>query len=338
MGEPAARRLPWGLVITVGLLALVVVPLYRVAPGPAGSTPWGVVVSAAALAAGAFLVMRRLQNYFWGVAAALVLALHPLHWDWSPQFELALRAEAMELVVLAAVTAGWDLAALGHFAWRSWLVAALAVVVGGGLAWPPVPQSGLVAALVTAVGLPLGALLARRQRPRPSWANAGAALLLGVAGPALGLLLAGASVQVLGWPVGPGLGGDPGPGEFLAAAVAPEAAGLEFHGYAAEQLQRWAWPAVWLVLPLLALGLVCAVRQGLKQFAARRLPLPWVLVLYTFAELVGLVLRPRGQLGTVVLPLAALALLLAVFGLAEVLRALARPLVLPPPEERVAQR
>jgi hypothetical protein len=243
----------------------------------------------------------------------------------------------MELLVVAGVVAGWELAAARQFVWRSWLAAGLAVVVGGALAWAAVPQSGLVTALVTAVGLPVGAFLARRQRERPSWANTAAAVLLGLAGPALGLLLASASVRVLGWPDVRGLGADPGPGDFLAAAVGPDANGLEFFRSAAERLQRWAWPAAWLVLPLLALGLGCAVYRGLKRFASRRPPLPWVLVLYAAAELAGLGLRPPELREAVVLPLAALTLLLAVFGLAEVLHALGRPLVLPPPEERVAR-
>src|SRR5262249_7173545 len=134
MGEPAARRLPWGLVITVALLALLVLGVYRAAPGSAEAAPWRVVISVGLLAAGAFPVGRRLQNYFWGVVAALVLALHPLHWG-SGLFVLALSAEAMELVVLAGVVAGWDLAAARHFGWRGWLGVGLAVVVGAGLAW-----------------------------------------------------------------------------------------------------------------------------------------------------------------------------------------------------------
>jgi hypothetical protein len=339
MAEPAARRLPWGLLLTLGLLALLVVLVYRAAPGADRPAPWRVVLAAAAVAAGAFLVLRRLQNYFWGMVAALTLALHPLHWAWSSPFdELAVRAEALELIVLAGVTAGWDLAALPYFAWRAWLVTALAVTVGGGLAWTAAPQAGLVAGLLTAVGLPLGALwTALRHRERPSRWNLTAAVLLGVAGPPVALLLACGSVRALDWPVSPGLGPDSGVSDFLAAALSPEAAGLQALGYAGEQLRHWAWPAAWAVLPLLALGLWGAVRRGLKQFNARRPPLPWVLVLYTFAELAGLMLYPRGRLEAALLSLAALALLLAFFAAAELARALIRPLILPPPGERTAE-
>jgi hypothetical protein len=60
-------------------------------------------------------------------------------------------------------------------------------------------------------------------------------------------------------------------------------------------------------------------------------------VLYTFAELAGLMLYPRGRLEAALLSLAALALLLAFFAAAELARALTRPLILPPPGERTAE-
>jgi hypothetical protein len=334
MGEPTARRLPWGLLLTLGLLGLLVALVARAAPGQERPAPWPVALAQAGVAAGAFLVLRRLQNYFWGLVAALILAWHPLHWQLSDSLGAAVRAEALELIVLAGLTAGWDLTALPSFAWRAWLVEAAALVVAGGLTWPAEPPAGVVAGLLTLVGLPLGALWAiLRHRERPSGANVASAVLLGLAGPLLGLLLACASVRVLDWPISPGLGADSGPSDFL-AAVGSEAAGLEVPRYAAEQLHRWTWPAVWVALPLVALGLWCAARRGLRLFAARRPPLPWVLILYAFAELVGLMLHPRGRLETVLLPLAALGVLLAVFGTAEVMRALTRPLVLPPPGER----
>jgi hypothetical protein len=331
MAELAARRLPWGLLLTTGLLALLVALVYHAAP-------WRVVLATAAVAAATFLILRRLQNYFWGVLAALTLAFHPLHWEWPTSSELAVRAEALELLVLACVTAGWDLAALPFFAWRAWLVAASAVLVGGGLAWPAAPQAGLVAGVLTAVGLPLGALWsALRHRERPSRWNLAAAVLLGGAGPPLALLLACGSVRVLDGPVSPGLGADSTVADFLTAAVSPEAAGLQIFRHAGEERRHWAWPAAWVVLPLLALGLWTAVRRGLKQFAARHPPLSWVLVLYALAELAGLMLHPLGRPETTLLPLAALALLLAFFGVAELARALTRPLILPPPHERMAE-
>src|SRR5262245_61017776 len=99
MREPVAR-LPWGLVLTLLLLALLVTAVFRAAPGAETAAPWRVVGAAVALASGAFLVLRRLQGYFWGLLAALAVSLHPLNWDRAPPLELALRSQAAALIVL----------------------------------------------------------------------------------------------------------------------------------------------------------------------------------------------------------------------------------------------
>jgi hypothetical protein len=337
MGEPAGRRLPWGLLLTGALLALLLVLVYRIAPGQERPAPWPVVFSAGAAAAGAFLFMRRLQGYFWGLAAALTLGLHPLRWEWSASFELAARSQAMELIVLAAVAAGWDLVALPRRAWRSWLAVAGAMIGAGALAWPAVPQAGLVTGLLTLVGLPLGVLLtALRHRERPSWLNGTAAVVLGLAGPPLALLLGAASLRILHWSVSPGLEAASGPLDLLSAVVAVDPGGLQIGAFTEGHLQRWAWPAPWLVLGLLGLGVLFAGRRGMKQFAGRRPPLPWLLLIYSLVVLIGLTLGPRGR-PEIVVPLAGAALLLSIFGAAELLRVLTRPLLLPPPGERAAE-
>lgn len=331
MDEPGVRRLPWGQLVTLAALGLLAAAVFREAPAR-------VALTAAAMAGAAFVAMRAVQNYLWGVVAALLLVLHPLHRQWSPPpFELALRAEAMELVVLAGVVAGCRLAALTAFAPWSWALTAAALVGGGALAWPALPQAGLVAALLTVVGLLGGAaLLLVRHRERPAWGNVAAALLLAVAAPAAGLVLA-PLVGQLGWPASPGVDCDGGPLAYLEAALNNDAAGLDVRGTALENLHRWAWPAVWVMLPLALWGLWCALRRGKRDWSARRPPLPWLLMLYAALDLVGVALHPRDALGTVMLPLASLAVLLAVFGVAEIARRLTRPLLLPPPEERQRQ-
>ncbi|HYT89770.1 MAG TPA: hypothetical protein VEL76_13765 [Gemmataceae bacterium] len=331
MAEPAARRMPWGLVLTIVLLSLLLGMVFRAAP-------WRVVLATVGMAVGTFLALRRLQNYLWGVVGALVLALHPLNWEWSAPFEQSMRAEALELIVLAAVVTAWELAARPAFAGVAWLLVALALCLGGGLAWPALPQAGLVTALLTVVGLPLGGLLAAlRHRERPAWGNVTAAVVLGIAAPILGLLLAAASVRVLDWPVSGGVGADSGAFDFLSAAVGTGAAGLEIGSFAANELHRWAWPAVWVVLPFLLVGLWLTVRRGSKLLSARRPPLPWVLTLYALVELVGAALHPSAALTPILLRFASVALLLAIFGIAEIVRAVLRPLVLPPPEERMLE-
>jgi hypothetical protein len=337
MREPVAR-LPWGLVLTLLLLALLVTAVFRAAPGAETPAPWGVVGAAVALASGAFLVLRRLQGYFWGLLAGLAVSLHPLNWDWAPPLERALGSQGATLLVVAGVIAAWDLAAAPAFAWRSWLLTSAVLCAAAGVAWAALPPAGLAVSVLLLIGLPLGGLFAvRRCEPRASGANGVCAVLLGVAAPAAGLLLASAGVRLLDWPVPPGVGGDRGVGDFLTAAVPSDAAGLGAWTSAADQLHHWAWPAAGAVLPLLALGLLTAVRRGLKEWRARYPPLPWALLLYALVQLVGVGLPPRGARGTVAVALACPALLLAAFGVAEVLRAVTRPLVLPPPEERMKE-
>jgi hypothetical protein len=327
MGDGAARRLPWGLVLAGGLLALLVTMTFR-------DTPARVALTVFALALGAFLVLWRLQGWLWGLGAALLLLLHPLTAEWPPPFEQALRGEALELLTLAAVAAGWALLARPASAGVAWLLVALLLIVSGALAWAALPLTGLVAGLLMAFGLPLGAVLALVRGPRPRPGNVVAACALGLLTPAAALLLAPLTVNLLGWPVGPGVEATSGPLDLLSAALAEDAAGLEARRAVIEQLPRWAWPAAWVVLPLALVGLWCALRRGRRDFRAGRPPVGWLLVLYALAEVVAVLLHPKGLLATVAVPLAALALLLAVYGVAEVASALLRPLRLLTPEER----
>lgn len=330
MDEPRARRVPWGQLVALALLALLVAVVFRAEPGR-------VAIAAAAGAGAAFVAMRRVQGYFWGLVAALLLALHPLHSEWQ-RLGPALWAEAMELVVLAAVVTGCHLAALPRFAPWAWALTTLALCGGAALTWPALPQAGLVGAVLTALGLVGGALLTwRSHRERPAWGNVTAAALLGLVAPAAGLLLAPAGAWVLDGLSFPNLSRERAPLDFLAAAINTETVGLDLRGFALENLHRWAWPAVWVVLPLMLWGLWCTLVRGWRELAARRPPLPWLLTLYAAADLAGAALHPREALETVFLPLASLAVLLAVFGVAEVFRRLTRPLLLPPPEERLRE-
>jgi hypothetical protein len=330
MDKPMARRVPWGQLVTLALLALLVAAVFRAEPGR-------VAVAAAATTGAAFVAMRRVQGYFWGLAAALLLVLHPLHAEWQ-RLGSALWAEAMELVVLAAVVTGCHLAALPCFAPWAWALTTLALCGGAALTWPAQPQAGLVGAVLTALGLVGGTLLAwLRHRERPAWSNLTAAALLGLGAPAVGLLLAPAGAWVLDGLSFPNLSRERAPLDFLAAAVSAESVGLDMRGFEVENLHRWAWPAVWAVLPLMLWGLWCTLARGWRELAARRPPLPWLLTLYAAADLAGAALHPGEALEAVLLPLASLAVLLAVFGVAEVFRRLTRPLLLPPPEERLRE-
>jgi hypothetical protein len=251
----------------------------------------------------------------------------------------ALRAEALELLALAAVTFGCGLTFLPAFAWRSWLAVAVVLTAAAALAWPAWPQAGLVTTLLSALALGGAALLARRQTPRGAPANAAAALAVGVLTPVAALFLAPVfapltSAAPLNWSMA--VDADAmSAGELLAQAVLPGAAGLELHGLAPEGLnQRWGWLAVWVALPLALWGLWCAFRRGVKEVRRRRPPLAWVLLLYAVVDLVCVALHARTAVQTAFLPLASAAVLLAVFGVADVARSIADGLVLLPPGER----
>ncbi len=333
MDESAPRRLPWGLLLTLGLLTLLLLTLPPLRPPTAAVAPWHVL-----LALAAFLVLRWQQGYLWGVLAALLLPLHPLYPQWTKELPQALRAEALELTVLAAVTYGWRLTFAPAFAWKSWLAMAAVLIVAGALAWPAWPQSGLVAGLLVLLGLGWAVVLAwrvsRTGGPNgPALSNRLAAVLVSLAAPAAALFLAPAgaalsSAAPLHWP----LAGDAVPEDAaqLLAQALPGSGGLELRGFYRQDLEQWAWPTVWLALSLTAWGLWSCVRRGFKEAGRRRPPLAWLLLLFALLELACMTLHAATQF----LPLASLAVLLAVFGVGDVARSIGEGLVLEPPGER----
>jgi hypothetical protein len=84
MTEPARRwTMPWRLVLTLGLLAGGVIISTRLMPTSSEPAPWDVVGPAALTVGAAFLAMTWLHNYFWGVATALLVILHPVYRQWA---------------------------------------------------------------------------------------------------------------------------------------------------------------------------------------------------------------------------------------------------------------
>jgi hypothetical protein len=181
MTEVGTRRwLPWGTVIAMGALALVLVGVYRGPAGPASPAAWAPTWAAVAAGLAAFLVLRWLQNFLWGLVAGLLVPLHPLFRHAVQAADPGVTAEALALLVLAGVVAGWRLTFLPRFAWRSWLVGAAALTAATGLAWPLKPSAGLVAGALVSVGFLGAAILATRLHRRraavlPSWFNIAAA-------------------------------------------------------------------------------------------------------------------------------------------------------------------
>jgi hypothetical protein len=344
MGEPEARRrVPWGLVLAVAVLAGVLyLTLGRQADGSA-------VLAAVAAAAAAFLAGRWLLNYAWGVVLALAITLHPVFRETSANTgAVAVLPEALQLVSLALVLGGWRLAFLSEFAWPGWLA------VGGGLctdlalAWLTEPCVGLAAslfALVCLAALPFLVAARRRRigavRGPSAWnglAAAAAALLAPTAAlllaPPLGAVMAAQGVTLPAGPDHPGH--NPAAAEeFLHAALSGAEPGLP--GFSTAELNEWCWPTPWLVLPLAAWGLWRGVRRGGLNWRQGRAPLAWVVPAYALAALAAVALQPASVRTASYLPLATLATFLAVFCAADLLRAGIERMRLAPPHENLGE-
>jgi hypothetical protein len=325
MSEPAMRwRIPWGLVLTLALLAAGVGGAIRwLRPEPA---PWDVIGSAVLTVGAAFLAIRWLQNYFWGVVTAALLVVHPQFWKWAEPYQLGMRGEALEMVTLALVIAGWRLAYRPDFAWREWLVLFGAGIPATCAAFRDGPGEILVPVVILVVmGCPLGTVLAGRRRlrggeNRPHRGNLACNLLVGVAW-----------IIAVSWPSwfrGPGL--DEGLLQWQSVA-ANQFSGAQLRNIESERLEQWAWPSLWVVTCLMVWGLWCTLRRGWRESKRLRPPTGWLLTLYAAAT----VLIARDQsFGGAVLMLTTLAILLSVFGVADLLRGISEQLVLLPPAER----
>src|SRR5262249_43893155 len=106
---------------TLAALAGIVTLLMRlplVMPAPA---PWEVIGSALLIVLSAYVLMRWLQGYFWGLVAAAVLVAHPQFWNWAEPAHRAWRGAALDRVRLTVAVAGCLLAFRREFAWRWWL-------------------------------------------------------------------------------------------------------------------------------------------------------------------------------------------------------------------------
>ena len=119
-------------------------------------------------------------------------------------------------------------------------------------------------------------------------------------------------------------------------AMSASSGKYQVHGFSRAELERWAWPEVWMVLALMAWGLWCSFRRGWKQWARCKAPLPWVLMLFALVVVAGLCMQPGSTDEIALLSLASLAVLLSVFGIADVARSCMERLVLAPPQERDA--
>jgi hypothetical protein len=348
---PPQRRLPWGTIFTLVLLACTLAAVLRLAPDLVLPAPWPAVAGACLAAAAAFLIGRWLLNYFWGVVLAMLLTLHPLFHQEARGYARPVAAEALALTVLALLTASWCVTFAPRFRWRVWLLILPGLVLAAGLAWLVEPRAGLTASVAGGVGLVLAAVMAltRRRRPGaggpPSAWNAAVALLGGLIVPTAGLLAAPALAalpSLLG--VGQsdvsqlvaGQSAERDTLDLLGAAVGEGAAAFRLPGFTAEDLAVWCWPVPWVVLPLAILGLWRGVRRGRLLWRARRPPLGWLVPLYAVVDLLGMALNPASVEAASLLPLAPLSVLLGVFCLGDITRGVAERMMLRPPHEEEA--
>jgi hypothetical protein len=339
MTEPDTRlRLPWGSVLTIAALAGIVVAVYRSTSTGASAMPWSLTWAAVAIGSAVFLAMRWWQNYAWGIVAGLAVPLHPLYVENARTFPRTLVAAMLLLCVLMGMVAAWRLVFLPRFAWRSWLAAGVMLSVAATLAWPLEPRTGLVAGALICISWLSAAILAtrlhlRQAAPAPTWLNIGAAALFGLGVPVGGLLLAPVAASHFDWL----RNGAPAHKDAIDLWQEVTAVPLDeyhFRGFTPAELQRWAWPEVWVVLPLMVWGLWCSFRRGWKHWSRRKVPLAWVLTLFVLIVLGGVCFRPGSEADVCLLSLAASAVLLSVFGIADVTRSFMERLVLAPPQER----
>jgi hypothetical protein len=337
MTEPGERmKVPWGLILTITGLSAVLFGIYRLTPGLDGSGAWPTILGIIGIGVSGFLILRWLQNYAWGLLAGLLLPLHPLVRDAG---QVVLLSETLALIALASVVGAWGITFLSRFAWRSWVLAILVLGQGLGLAWCFDPRSGLMASVLAGAGLVLAALLAillhaRGKGDLPSWCNIGLACLVGVGTPVAALTLGLPVFRAFGGRPNVAINDDSAPTDLLRAGLAGPIEDYQLHGFKWDELARWAWPEVWVVLALMAWGLFRSLRRGWRLWRRGKAPTAWVLTLYSVIAIAGACAFAGPAEKTGYLTLACLAVLLSVYGIADLARGFMEKLVLAPPQER----
>jgi hypothetical protein len=306
--------MPWGVVLTLALLAGAAAISLRFVPSGVKPAPWEVVGSAALTVAASFLVMRSLQSWLWGVLTAVLLVFLPLHRQWFDWDPAACWTESQTMIVLATAVAAWRLAFRRDFTWWQWV--ALAGLSCGALfaatqAEPPgsAPIDLVVLWLVPLLVLALNPSQ-RRAGNRPHRGNLCAFVLLGA------LLVLLMAMQT------------PAREEYRSLTIPPHALEL-IRGQRVlkvERLAQWAWPPA-VAIPLMVWGIWSALRRGLRELSKHRAPLAWTLVIGVAVN-GALIWSEWPSIAFV-----SVVVLLAVFGFAEVFRNIGERLVLLPPEQ-----
>jgi hypothetical protein len=121
------------------------------------------------------------------------------------------------------------------------------------------------------------------------------------------------------------------------AAVDGPIGKFRWNGFASDAVSRWAWPEAWVVLPLMIWGFWRSLQRGWKLWRRRETPSAWLLPLYTVVAMTEACLHAPGRVAAgSLLTLASLAVLLGIYGIADLVRGFMEMLVLAPPHERAA--
>jgi hypothetical protein len=313
------------------------------APQGAG---WPAIASVILAGCAIFLCERWLQNYLWGLIAALVFCLHPYVLGWANRGEILLWAEALGLMVLVANIAAWRVLFQKQFVPLAWAAIGLILALGIGFAWsvdrgsrvfPLDLRMGLVTGLLTMGAMLLGSILACSKRKQSSlcWGNISVAALLGILCPLLGLAIAvhrqlefDSLSQAHNAPVT-----WDNCLAFLELTFLPNTDNRGDLGLMVTEMERWGVMAI-LTVAMMAVGFWRSLRRGWKCRRGNQPPLAWVLTLFVVIDLAGIALHPPREASIALLSFAPVAVLLNVFGIADLAQGLGERLVLAPPQGR----
>jgi hypothetical protein len=272
MAQPnSGRQIPVGLIITCLFPVVVVFGVYRVQH----NAPWASVAYVTLATLCTYMVGRWLLGTVWGLALALMLALHPAYLFWALADSSPIEGETLKLMALVGILRVWQLILRRNNQTSRLLAVGVLLSIAGGLSWltANAPGWGLATNLLILVGL-LAALILivqRRQEPAEEYKLIGSTVLsedlrppathipvaagLVIVVPLLGFALALAFSQAAMWldPQGEYFHllvrrRLPDPNIFmrmLSNAVqlpGPTGASLETVN---EEMSKWAWPWFW---------------------------------------------------------------------------------------------
>lgn len=348
MGEPAEKkRWPW-ILLGMVLLALLAATTHRLLAGEE-DIPAASLVYVALTSVTAFWVGRILLNIFWGLVLAVLFAVHPLVLQASVQSPAFLQAEFLKLAVFVCVLLIWKLTLRRERAFFTIMGLGLLNAVFGGWAWLTSPQAGWTTLLFSAVCFGMLAVLAGWRRrhqdeKRIPLLHVVLVAMLAMTIPVLSLAAAfgvsqGAAelnkknVESLQPVFTHPLAVEDGVTALLQNSFQPQSGTNFFPGTSLDALQEWAWPYPWATLAVLLLGLYRTIRRGWIQWPTRKAPLSWALLLFVLSNVIADILHSTSVREANFLPLASVAVLLGVFGIADWLRSIGDQIVLKPPGE-----